>query len=58
MKYAVAGHEDGSWLSIIDVNEELSHGKRCVKLSFCVCVCVCVWQGTWGFVGCILSYQT
>ena len=40
MKYAAPGHEDGSWLSIIDVNEELSHGKHCANLSFCVCVCV------------------
>lgn len=29
MKYATPGHKDGSWLSIIDVNEELYHGKGC-----------------------------
>ena len=42
MKYAALGHKDGSWLSIIDVNEELSHGKHCANL-LSVCVCVSVW---------------
>lgn len=28
MKYVAPGHEDGSRLSIIDVNEEHSHCKR------------------------------
>lgn len=41
MKYAALGHKDGSWLSIIDVNEELSHSKHCANLFF-VCVWVCV----------------
>lgn len=44
MKYAALGHKDGSWLSIIDVNEELSHSKHCANLFF-VCVCVCRWVG-------------